>query len=152
VKDHSAGDCIAILRIEHGTLYELLDLFLSLVDIFKIQRGSIVLFSSVSHLAISGLDAYAADMADVIRKIKSGLGGVVESFPIAPLLLGGCEDQSLTRAIFDSCLWLKAIQGYPFMGYTNAVISAILADETSGPQPAYRAQHRLPTNLELSCF
>jgi hypothetical protein len=52
---------------------------------------------------------------------------------IAPLLLGGCDDQSLTRAIFDSCLWLKAIQGYLFMGYTNAVISAVLADGAGGP-------------------
>jgi hypothetical protein len=149
VRDHSACDCIAILRIEHGTLYELLDLFMSLVDIFKIQQGSIILISSVSHLAISGLGAYATDMADVIRKIKSRLEGVVESFPIVPLLPGGCDDQSLTRAIF---VWLKAIQGYPFMGCTNVVISAFLADGTGGPQPAYRAQHRLPTNLELSCF
>jgi hypothetical protein len=55
---------------------------MSLVDIFKIQQGSIVSISSVSHLTISRLDAYTADMADMIRKIKSRLGGVVESFPI----------------------------------------------------------------------
>ncbi len=115
VNEHSTGDCIAVLRIEHGTLYELLDLFMSLVDIFKIQHGSIIMFTLVSYLAMSGLDAYAADMAYVLEKIKSRLGGVVEAFPIAPLLLSGCEDQSLTRqsltAAFGSNQFKATVRG-----------------------------------------
>jgi hypothetical protein len=39
VTDHSSGDCLAIMRIEHGDLHELADLFFSLIDIYKIQRG-----------------------------------------------------------------------------------------------------------------
>jgi hypothetical protein len=124
---------------------------MSLADIFNIQRDSIILITLVSHLAMSGLDAYTADMADMLGKIKSRLGGVVEAFPIVPLLLAGCEDQSLTRAVFDSWLWLKSIQGYPFMGYTNTDVSAMQAEGSGGSQPAYRAQHRLPTDLKFSC-
>ncbi len=133
ITDHSNGDCIAIARVEHGILFELADLFFSLTDNYKIQRGSIILLSSVSHLAHSGLDAYAADMASVIGRIKTRLSGTVEAFPITPLLLGGCEDQCLTRVVFDVCLWLKSIPGYPFTGYSNAVISAILAEGSGGP-------------------
>jgi hypothetical protein len=152
VTDHSSGDCLAIMRIEHGDLHELADLFFSLIDIYKIHRGTIILLTSVSHLAQSSLDAYAADMANIITRIKGRLSGTVEAFPIAPLLLGGCEDQSLTRAIFDSCLWLKAIPGYLFVGYTDAIISAMLADGTGGAQPAYRAHHRLPLDMDFSFF
>jgi hypothetical protein len=76
----------------------------------------------------------------------------VEAFLFAPWLLGSCEDKSHTSAVFDSCLWLKSIQGYPFMGYTNAVISTIVAEGSGGTQPAYRAHHCLPVDLELSCF
>jgi hypothetical protein len=54
VEDHSTGNCIAVFRIEHGNLYKLLDLFMSLMNIFKILRGSIILISSVSHLAMAG--------------------------------------------------------------------------------------------------
>jgi hypothetical protein len=141
-----------LLRIEHGDLHKLADLFFSLTDIYKIQRGSIILLSLVSHLALAGLDAYAADMANIIGRIKGRLGGTVEAFPIAPLLSGGCEDQSLTRAVFDTCLWLKAIPGYPIIGYTNTIISAMLADGTGGTQPAYRAHHRLPVDMDISIF
>jgi hypothetical protein len=140
------------LRIEHGDLHELAELFFSLTDIYKIQRGSIILLSSVSHLAQAGLDAYAADMASIISSIKNRLAGTVEAFPVAPLLLGGCEDQSLVRAVFDTCLWLKAIPGYPFIGFTDAIIAAMLADGTGGIQPAYRAHHRLPVDMEFSTF
>jgi hypothetical protein len=66
--------------------------------------------------------------------------------------LRGCEDQSLTRAIFDICLWLKSIPGYPFIGYTDAIISAMLADGIGGSQPAYRAHHRLPVDMDFSVF
>jgi hypothetical protein len=152
VSDHSSGDCLAILRIEHGDLHELAELFFSLTDIYKIQRGSIILLSSVSHLAQAGLDAYAADMASIISSIKNRLAGIVEAFPVAPLLLGGCEDQSLVRAVFDTCLWLKAIPGYPFIGFTDAIIAAMLADGAGGIQPAYRAHHRLPVDMEFSTF
>jgi hypothetical protein len=38
------------------------------------------------------------------------------------------------------------------MGYTNAVISTILAKGSGGTQPAYREHPRLPVALELSCF
>jgi hypothetical protein len=65
------------MRIEHGDLHELTDLFFSLTDIYKIQRGSISLLSSVSHLAQAGLDAYAADMANITSRIKGRLGGTV---------------------------------------------------------------------------
>jgi hypothetical protein len=88
------------MRIKHGNLYKVM----SLADIYKIQWGSITLVSSVSHLTLAGLDAYVADMADIISQFKARLGGIVEIFTIAPLLLGRCEDQSLTRAVFDS--WL----------------------------------------------
>jgi hypothetical protein len=47
VADHSAGDCIAVFRIEHGNLYKLFDLFMRLVNIVKILQGSIILISSV---------------------------------------------------------------------------------------------------------
>ncbi len=128
------------------------DHFMRLMDIFKIPQGSIILISSVSRLVMAGLEAYMADMADVLGQIKSRLGGVVEAFPIGLRLLGGCEDQSLNRTVFDSCLWLKSIQGYLFMGYTNAGIFTILVEGSGGTQPAYRAHHRLPVALELSCF
>jgi hypothetical protein len=41
------------MRIKHGNLYK----FMSLADIYKIQWGSIMLVSSLSHLTKAGLDA-----------------------------------------------------------------------------------------------
>ncbi len=43
------------------------------------------------HLATAGLDAYVADMTDVLGRIKSRLGGVVEVFPNVPLLLAAAR-------------------------------------------------------------
>jgi hypothetical protein len=144
--DHANGECLAIVRAEHGDFFELADLFFRLANITRFRGAVLTCCPPFLIWPMQG----PADMADVIGRIKTRLSGTVEAFPIAPLLLGGCEDQSLTRAVFDVCLWLKAIPGYPFIGYTNAVIASILAEGTGGPQPAYRAHHHLPLDLEFA--
>jgi hypothetical protein len=54
--DHSSGDCALIMRIDHGDLKDLKDLFLSLINVYNIPRDSMILITSASHLAICGLD------------------------------------------------------------------------------------------------
>ena len=76
----------------------------------------------------------------------------MEAFPIAPLLMGGCEDPSLVREVLDSCFWLKSIPAYPFARYTDAVITSILEDGYGGLQAAFVSRHRLPVDAELSVF
>ncbi len=46
--DHQAGDCVAILCIEHANIADFSDLFLSLVEKYAIARGRVILLSSVS--------------------------------------------------------------------------------------------------------
>ncbi len=116
ITDHSNGDCIAIARIEHGDLFELADIFFSLNDNYKIQRGSIVLLSSVSHLAHSGLDAYAADMANVIGRIKTRLSGTVEAFPIAPCFSADAKTSAWLGRFLTSACGSSPFQGTRLLG------------------------------------
>jgi hypothetical protein len=52
-------------------------------------------------------------MMDTNNMIRNRLGGNVEVLSIPPILLGGFEDAFLTRSVFETAMWLKAVKGYP---------------------------------------
>jgi hypothetical protein len=79
---------------------ELTDLFAILVEKYQITRGSIILISSATNLAVVGLDAYTDTTVDTVKKIKTILGVTVEVPPIPESSL------SLTEAVFDLCTYV----------------------------------------------
>jgi len=48
------GDCFKILQVENATLSDLTTVFLAALEGFTVPAGTIVLISSVSHLAAVG--------------------------------------------------------------------------------------------------
>jgi hypothetical protein len=67
----------------------------------------------------------------------------------------GSSARSITRTVFYSCMWLKAVRAYPFLSYINTVIAdtdLVLASGAGGTQPAYRAHHYLPSDLDFRSY
>jgi hypothetical protein len=69
------GECVKILRIEDGTLDELVTSFMDLTSGFAIPAGSVVVLASASHLALVGTAAYAADFVKAKGKLVGAMGG-----------------------------------------------------------------------------
>ncbi len=56
------GECAKIIRIEDGTVTELVQCWLDLTKGKEIPAGSVLVISSATHLLMEGLSGYVADL------------------------------------------------------------------------------------------
>jgi hypothetical protein len=52
-----------------------------------------------------GKAAYVEDLVDAMKAIQGKYGKNTRVGPLAPTLLGGCEDAALIRSIFEIAAW-----------------------------------------------
>jgi hypothetical protein len=86
----SQGECLKIIRIENGSLSEIVTCFLDLMKGKEIPAGSVALIFSAAHLQMRGVAGYMADMGVEVARINSTFRGGVVTLPGIPILLGGC--------------------------------------------------------------
>jgi hypothetical protein len=65
------GDCFKIIQVENASLSDLTTVFLAALEGFTVPAGTVVLISSVSHLAAVGTAAYAEDLVRAFRAIRA---------------------------------------------------------------------------------
>ena len=104
------GECLKIVRLEDGSLSDLVNIFLESVKKFVMPAGSIILLHSISHLAWAGPAAYCEDFVRARQKIlavyRSGLsviGGL-------PLLANGCTDKNIVQDLATVSIWLETVR------------------------------------------
>ena len=104
------GECLKIIRLEDGSLPDLVNIFLESVKKFVVPAGSIILLHSISHLAWAGPAAYCEDFVRARQKIlavyRSGLsviGGL-------PLLANGCTDKNIVQDLATVSIWLETVR------------------------------------------
>ena len=108
---HFGSNCVGIIRVEDGTLSEILSLFR---DVFRryirpagsLPPGSIVLIGSVAHLAQTGLQQYTEDLTRSLAILGSEVGSGVTTIPYIPIPLGGITAEDLIRDLMDFDSWL----------------------------------------------
>jgi hypothetical protein len=61
-------NCPKVLRIENGTIGELVRLFVETVPVGRVPPVSVIACSSATHLADVGVAAYAKDFVEESRK------------------------------------------------------------------------------------
>jgi hypothetical protein len=118
--------CPAILRVEGGDLQEICNNFCRILSEFALPPGSIILFSSMSHLHTEGLVNYTAECINVVRRFNSMFKDKCVTIPIAPTPLCGILDADCVRNLFDLTLWLDSTPGY-CLGRYNQVVRDSLA-------------------------
>jgi hypothetical protein len=127
----SENRCMLIIRLEHGSLDELIDLFLNITRQVMVLAGTVVLFGSLTSLSKVGLQSYASACINGKRRI-SGAAKKSEVIPFIPLPLGGCNDPELIRNIVDSCVWLGSIPGYVLSGTAKVLVDLVMDDVEGG--------------------
>jgi hypothetical protein len=104
-----AGECIRVLRVEDGSVTELADELLRIVPPGGLPGGSIILFGSLSQLAVDSVEKYAADWARNRNWIKDRMGEVI-IVPFLPLSAMGVEDRVVVRSLIDLAAWYDTLQ------------------------------------------
>jgi hypothetical protein len=67
--------CLAIIRLESGSLDELIDLFLKIPRPVSVPEGTVVLFGSLTTLSKIGLQSYASACINGSRRISGAIKG-----------------------------------------------------------------------------
>jgi hypothetical protein len=81
------GACGTIIQVEHESLRNISDGFLSLTEAYIIPKISVVLISLASHpgLAVAGLDGHAGDFGTKMNRIFARLDSVAANqCPLTP--------------------------------------------------------------------
>ena len=71
--------------------------------------GTVILVSSLSHLARVGTAAYAADLHSTIRTIEEDYGNRVRAVHGLPIMAETLDDSTTARALWDLLDWLESI-------------------------------------------
>jgi hypothetical protein len=100
-----AQRCIKIIRVEHGSISDLVYELTSLAKGMEFAKGTVVLIHSASHMARAGTVGYVEDFLREASLVKSVLGQHMLVAPAPPLFLAGCSCQETIRACAEICTW-----------------------------------------------
>jgi hypothetical protein len=79
----SENRCLSIIRLEQGSLDDLIDLFVNITRQVTVPPGTVVLFGSLTSLSKVGLQSYASACINGRRRI-SGVAKKCEVIPFIP--------------------------------------------------------------------
>ena len=146
----ATGRCMAIVRVENGSLAEIASVFLDAVDGCAVGVGTVILLASASHLGSVGLAGYAEDLVRASKLIMTALSSRVTVRAGPLVLLGGTDDPALIRAMAEMVGWISNLKdtGEGFPGDTlKAALLVARNHGEGGVQPSPLIKIRLPVSL-----
>ena len=149
--DSAQGQCLKIIRVEGGTLWELFGIYYDILRKGKlyVPAGSAVLIGSASHLLDVGLAAYAEELGAVFRRLQSLHNGCVYLIPCPMLPLGGTTNPNLVRCMIELYSWLDTVMADSvcFCSNTMKLCINMLMENSHDVQLSHRYRVLLPVSL-----
>jgi hypothetical protein len=147
------GDCLVIIRLEHGSLNELVELFCEITRGCQVPAGSVLLVASLSHLSDVGFEAYAEDLNQCAIKVGRLFKGGLITLPglLFPPSIVTCS--MIPRYMLELLSWSSTIScvtegGEPILSRCYTYLRETLIEKGSGNvQAVYSARYRLPDKL-----
>ncbi len=97
-----------ILQIEHGSLTELVDVFLEITKGFSIPAGTVLVMASASSMAMIGTAEYAKEFVSANIRLRETFAGGVRVVHGVPFLIGGTGNISAIRTIAEINQWIAS--------------------------------------------
>jgi len=106
--------CVVVVRVDGGSLFELVDIFGDIFSRGGLPEGSVMLLGSISHLHKNGVGRYAADWTKIAMKITRSWP-TVRLCPLTPIIRedvpGGIARDLAELAVWFSRVYEGNIQG-----------------------------------------
>ena len=99
-------NCMRIIRLEFGSLHQLVTIMLDLLEGRRLCPGSLILIFSVTHIAQVGIADYIEDLIASKKRLTEKLGDNIYVSSAPPLLLCGLDREQSIRDIFDLQEWI----------------------------------------------
>jgi hypothetical protein len=127
----SEGECLKIIRVENGSLAEIVNCFLEVMKGKGIPTGLVALLCSVAHLQMRGVAGYMTNLGVEMERIGAVFRGGVICLPGIPILIGGCDDGTTTRSIIEAGRWL-AHSGSQHLQDSQKLLSDVISSHGKG--------------------
>jgi hypothetical protein len=98
------GECLRVIRVEDGSVYEITTAFLDLVKRKMVKPGSLVMLGSLTQLARVGTAFYVGEWCKARERIMRELGDVLV-VPWFPLVSDEAVGQHLVRSLAEVMDW-----------------------------------------------
>jgi len=149
-------DCLKIVRVENGSLWDLVNTFLDVTRGHSVPKGSLLVLASAVHLADVGTACYISDLQKAMGKLSSVFRGGVVVLPGISICLSGTDDPSLIRSLAELYTWLSSGQSESssLSSCYGQVINQLRSDShmASGSQAEYVSRLVLPVSLSSSGY
>jgi hypothetical protein len=146
---HGPAMCLKIIRREFGSLNQLAAELMDLARGRLIEKESLVLIFSGTHLARVGTVAYTEDLTAAVAAIKSVLGQEIKVAPLPPIFLGGCDSKVVIRSCAEMSVWADSVfseeDGFMQNSFRLAAQMLEAVDEGEA-QLDYNIRMRLPAS------
>jgi len=143
--------CPVIIRIEDGSLGDLLSSFRKTMGKIKLPVGSVIIICSLSHLARVGAATYASDLLATFGNIEEDYGNRVRAIHGIPIVGTTLEDENTVRSLFDVLEWLEAVDKrskYQLPDCTHMMKHLyMLTGQQNGGLATARLHMKLPTGM-----
>ena len=103
------GECIRVVRVEDGSLQEVIHALADAVGQHKLGVGTVIALGSIAHLAEVGSSQYITDWVKSRNWIKGIFGDTTVVIPLIPFLSNGWDGRSTVRALLEVLHWFMSV-------------------------------------------
>ena len=155
VPSTSTGECLRIVRVEDGTLQEILHALADAIGQHKLGTGTIIALGSLSHMAEVGSAQYLTDWVRSRHWLKNRFGEGTVVIPIIPVLSTEWEGRSTVRALLEVLHWFASTtdtEAILMRGLIQGYISTNLLQRSGRGWADGRPCLRAPAGFDTKAF
>jgi hypothetical protein len=138
-----------IVRVEDGSLSEIVSVFLELTRGKEIPTGSVALIFSATHLLRRGVAGYVSDLWGEVARVSASFKGGIICLSGVPIFGNGFLDRTLTRAVLELNTWFKATGECFPQGAWNILVEDINSQNRGGTFLVETFRHPMPVKDSL---
>jgi microcompartment protein CcmL/EutN len=103
------GECVRIVRVEDGSLRELVEELMRILKRWMVKPGSIIMLGSLSQLSKDSTAFYAAEWKQYRNKLLREYGNIMV-VPALPLVGEPVKGEHITRSLVEFMDWFDDLQ------------------------------------------
>ena len=148
-------ECIRVVRVEDGSLQEVIHALADAVGTSKLGTGTVVALGSISHLAEVGSAQYITDWVRSRSWLKTRFGEHIVVIPLIPILSNGWDGRSIVRALIEVLHWFMSLgdtEAVLMKGIMHRFLDTNLARSSGRGWADGRQCLRVPAGLDTKAF
>ena len=155
VPSTDSRECIRVVRVEDGSLQEVIHALADAIGQSKLGTGTIIALGSISHMADVGSAQYITDWVRSRSWLKSRFGDSLVVIPLIPILCSGWDGRSTVRSLLEVTHWFMSLsdtEAVLMRGIMQKFVNTFLARSVGRGWADGRQCLRAPAGFDTKAF